>query len=54
MAKCTYCKCKLPDGTALEVCDPCGVRVWGPNMFKAIKQNMEDAQQRGDLFQDRS
>jgi len=51
VAKCTYCKCALPDGTALEVCEPCGIKVWGPKMFRAIKANMEEADSRGDLDQ---
>lgn len=51
MAKCTYCKCALPDGTALEVCEPCGIKVWGLKMFRAIKANMEEADSRGDLDQ---
>ena len=54
MKKCIYCKCSLSDESVIDFCERCGVNVWGPNMFKAIKQNMEDAQERGDLFQDRS
>ena len=51
MAKCTYCKCPISDGSAVEVCDNCGTRVWGPKMFRAIKSNMEEARSRGDLEQ---
>ncbi|VVB78713.1 Uncharacterised protein [uncultured archaeon] len=51
MAKCTYCKCQISDGRALEVCDRCGVAVWGPKMFKAIQGNMNEAQAKGDLDQ---
>jgi hypothetical protein len=51
MAKCTYCKCSLPNGTLFEVCDPCGIKVWGPKMFRTIKANMEEANTRGDLDQ---
>jgi hypothetical protein len=51
MAKCTYCKCQIADGSAIEVCDICGVKVWGQKMFNAIKSNMEDARSRGDLEQ---
>ena len=54
MKKCIYCKCQLSDESVIDFCERCGVKVWGPNMFKAIVQNMQDAQQRGDLFQDRS
>jgi hypothetical protein len=52
--KCIYCKCQLSDDSVIDFCERCGVGVWGPNMFKAIKANMEEAQDRGDLFQDRS
>ena len=51
MAKCTYCKCQIPDGKALEVCERCCIKVWGPKMFKAIVSNMEEARSRGDLAQ---
>lgn len=51
LAKCTYCKCAIPEGRALEVCERCGVKVWGPKMFKAIMQNMQEAGQKGDLDQ---
>ena len=51
MKKCIYCKCAIADDSVIDFCERCGVGVWGPNMFKAIKQNMEDAQDRGDLFQ---
>lgn len=50
--KCIYCKCNLSDDSVIDFCERCGVGVWGKNMFNAIKQNMEQAEQRGDLFQD--
>jgi len=33
----------------LDVCNNCGVGVWGQKMFNAILQNMEDAKDKGDL-----
>lgn len=51
MSKCTYCKCQISDGRALEVCDNCGIRIWGTKMFNAIKDNMNEAQDKGDLDQ---
>jgi len=51
LAKCTYCKRQISDGSVIEVCDDCGLRVWGPKMFKAIKNNMSEARSRGDLEQ---
>jgi hypothetical protein len=51
MAKCVYCKNDIADGRAVDVCDRCGVGVWGEKMFKAIIQNMDTAKQKGDLMQ---
>ena len=51
MAKCVYCKGEISDGRAVDVCDRCGVGVWGDKMFKTIVQNMGDAKQKGDLNQ---
>jgi len=47
--KCVYCKCEVSSNCALDVCDRCGVGVWGQKMFSAIKSQMEDAKERGDL-----
>jgi hypothetical protein len=49
--KCVYCKGQITGNRALDVCDNCGVKVWGPKMFKAILANMEDSRDRGDLEQ---
>ncbi|MDP2925268.1 MAG: hypothetical protein Q8N99_02755 [Nanoarchaeota archaeon] len=51
MTKCTYCKKQMPENSSLEVCDPCGIKVWGLKMFNAIKSNMEEANKRGNLDQ---
>lgn len=51
MAKCVYCKGQIEDNRAVDVCDRCGVGVWGEKMFKAIIQNMGDAKTKGDLNQ---
>ncbi len=47
--KCIYCKSELHDDRSLDVCNRCGVKVWGEKMFNAILQNMEDAREKGDL-----
>ena len=47
--KCVYCKSDLFDNRALDVCDKCGVGVWGEKMFKVILKNMDDAKERDDL-----
>jgi hypothetical protein len=49
--KCVYCKNEIPDKTVLDVCDRCGVGVWGQKMFQAIKDSMEDAKDKGNLDQ---
>jgi uncharacterized UBP type Zn finger protein len=48
--KCVYCNCEIHDGRSLSVCDKCGIGVWG-KMFHAIKKNMDNARERGDLEQ---
>lgn len=51
MAKCVYCKCEINDDRAVDVCDKCGMKVWGERCFNAIKQNMTNAKEKGDLHQ---
>jgi uncharacterized UBP type Zn finger protein len=51
MGKCVYCKGSIEDERAVDVCDSCGRRVWGDKMFRAIKQNMGESKERGDLEQ---
>lgn len=48
--KCGFCKSPIDD-RAFEVCDRCGHGIWGDKMFKAIKDNMDGAKAKGDLFQ---
>lgn len=47
--KCVYCKSDILDSRSVDVCDRCGVSVWGPKMFKTILDGMNDADSRGDL-----
>lgn len=51
MGKCVYCKGSISDDRAVDVCDRCGKGVWGEKMFKAIKDNMGNAREKGDLNQ---
>ena len=51
MKKCVYCKAEIDDERAVDVCDKCGVGVWGKRMFKAIIENMGNAREKGDLHQ---
>ena len=48
--KCMYCKCEIFDNREITVCDVCGEKVWGEKMFNAIKENMQEARSKGDLF----
>ena len=47
--KCMYCSLQISDNRPMEVCDKCGVGVWGPNMFRTIMKNMEEAREKGDI-----
>ncbi len=49
--KCGFCKTPLEDGQVFEVCETCGIGVWGKKMFVAIKSNMSKAKIKGDLYQ---
>jgi len=52
MAKrCIYCKIDIEESSVVDVCNRCGVGVWGEKMFKAIIDNMEKSRAAGDLFQ---
>jgi len=47
--KCVYCSARISDESVIDVCERCGYGVWGPKMFKAIVNNMEDAKSKGDI-----
>ncbi len=47
--KCIYCKADISQNSVIDFCDSCGVKVWGEKMFKAIKENMENARSEGNL-----
>ena len=49
--KCIYCGVELSQESVIDFCERCGVRSFGAKMFKAIVQNMEQANFRGDLEQ---
>jgi len=49
--KCIYCNCGLEESYVVDICQKCGVNVWGGKMYSAIVQNMENAREAGDLYQ---
>ena len=51
MSKCVYCGGEVSAGSAVDICDQCGIKSFGAKMFQAIKDNMQQAQGRGDLDQ---
>lgn len=51
MKKCIYCHAEIDEGSVIDFCEKCGVSVFGGKMFETIKETMEKAKERGDLFQ---
>ncbi len=51
MKKCVYCGAELEEDSVVDVCERCGVGVWGRKMFESIKENMKTARKKGDLYQ---
>ena len=47
--KCIYCGKAIPEESVMDVCEPCGVSVWGQKMFSTIVRKMEEARDKGDL-----
>jgi len=41
----------MSEESVIDFCDGCGYKVFGEKMLNAIKKNMEEARERGDLFQ---
>jgi len=49
MTKCVYCNADISDNRSMEICDRCGVQVWGQKMWAAIKKTTDNARDNGDL-----
>jgi len=47
--KCIYCKKDIDENSVIDVCESCGIGVWGKKMFDTIVKKMEDARNRDDL-----
>ncbi|MBU0977937.1 MAG: hypothetical protein KKD18_05965 [Nanoarchaeota archaeon] len=48
---CIYCKANIDENSVIDVCQGCGISVWGHKMFAAIVENMQDAREAGNLYQ---
>jgi len=49
MTKCVFCGTNILDNRSMEICDKCGVGVWGPKQWNNIKKTTDEARDRGDL-----
>ena len=47
--KCVYCNSEIHDNRSIEICDKCGIKVWGNKMFNVIKKTTDNARDNGDL-----
>lgn len=49
--RCVYCSKEISQESVVDVCEKCGVGVWGPKMFNTIKENMKEMKEKGNLYQ---
>jgi hypothetical protein len=50
MKKCFFCgQEKVHEDSVMGFCDNCGLRIWGPKMLAAIKENYTKAKDNDDL-----
>ncbi len=49
--KCVYCSAPLGAEEVVDVCEKCGIGVWGQKMFQTIKDNCRSAEEAGSLHQ---
>ena len=49
MTKCVFCNTNILDDRSMEICDKCGIGVWGPKQWNNIKKTTDEARDRGDL-----
>jgi len=47
--KCIYCGSEISEESVIDFCEKCGMQVWGEKKFNTIRQNMEEAREKGDL-----
>jgi uncharacterized protein with PIN domain len=49
MRKCIYCNAEITDDRSMQICDRCGVGVWGKKQWENIKKTTDEARDKGDL-----
>jgi uncharacterized UBP type Zn finger protein len=49
MRKCIYCNTEINDDRSMQICDRCGVGVWGKKQWENIKKTTDEARDKGDL-----
>lgn len=49
--RCVYCSVEISSESVVDVCEKCGIGVWGHKMFNAIKENMQGMKEKGNLYQ---
>jgi hypothetical protein len=47
--KCIYCNSEIPETSVIDFCERCGINSFGKKLFETIKENMENAREKGDL-----
>ena len=49
MRKCVYCNAEIEDDRSMQICDRCGLGVWGKKQWEHIKKTTDHARDKGDL-----
>lgn len=47
--KCVYCKGEVPLERTMQICDSCGIKVWGKKMFGAILNSTNCEKEKGNM-----
>tara|TARA_Y100000310_G_scaffold228743_1_gene231032 strand:- start:606 stop:1028 length:423 start_codon:yes stop_codon:yes gene_type:complete len=47
--ECIYCSCEIGSHIPIDVCQRCGIGVWGEKMFNAIISGMNNEKEKGNM-----
>jgi hypothetical protein len=47
--RCIYCSCEISKDIPIDICQRCGVGVWGLKMFNAIISNVKNEKEKGNM-----